>query len=261
MKKVLAIAQNTFREAVRNRIFASLIFFTLALLGVTLAMSSASLNEEVRLMKDIGLFLTSTAAVFIAIFTGVNLVYKELERKTIYTIMSKPISRTQFLTGKYIGLLQTMFVLVAIMGIVLCGVLVFVGGRVDMAMLQAIWLLFVEVAIVVAVALVFSSFSTPFLSGLMTLGVFVVGRFVDTLRNVRLGDGTEATGADSAASEIIKWVTHIVPDLSIFNVTPQVVYNRPMTIDFMAHATLLGFTYIILCLMISVFLFSRRDFV
>ena len=104
MRKILAVARNTFREAVRNRIFASLIFFTLALLGFALAMSSASLNEEVRLMTDVGLFLTSTAAVFIAIFTGVNLVYKELERKTIYTLMAKPISRPQFLLGKYLRL-------------------------------------------------------------------------------------------------------------------------------------------------------------
>jgi ABC-type transport system involved in multi-copper enzyme maturation permease subunit len=261
VKKIIAIAQNTFREAIRNRIFASLIFFTLALLGVTLAMSSASLNEEVRLMKDIGLFLTSTAAVFIAIFTGVNLVYKELERKTIYTIMSKPISRTQFLVGKYLGLLQTMFVLVAIMGLVLCGVLEFVGGDADLAMLQAIWLLFVEVAIVIAVALVFSSFSTPFLSGLMTLGIFVVGRFVGTLRNIRLGNSETADSTGALVSDVIKWITYVVPDLSIFNVTPQVVYHRPMTAEFMTHATLLGFTYIILCLMIAVFLFSRRDFV
>ncbi len=116
MTQIFAIAQNTIREAIRNRIFASLIFFTLVMLGITMALSSASLHEEVRLMKDVGLFLVSTASVFIAIFTGVNLVYKELERKTIYTIMPKPIYRWQFLVGKFLGLAGTMAFLVAFMG-------------------------------------------------------------------------------------------------------------------------------------------------
>ncbi|MEE2756439.1 MAG: ABC transporter permease [Myxococcota bacterium] len=261
MRKILAVAQNTFREAIRNRIFASLIFFTLGLLGFTLAMSSASLHEEVRLMTDVGLFLTSTAAVFIAIFTGVNLVYKELERKTIYTLMAKPISRPQFLLGKYLGLLQTMFVLVSVMGVMLCGILATVGGNVGVAIMQAIWLIFIEVAIVVAVALIFSSFSTPFLSGLMTLGVFVVGRFVDALQNLRLGDADKPDAMTSLVSTVIRGIVRVVPDLSIYNVTPQVVYNRPMTVEFIAQASLVGFTYIVVCLGIASVLFSRRDFV
>ena len=261
MRKILAVARNTFREAVRNRIFANLIFFTLALLGFALAMSSASLNEEVRLMTDVGLFLTSTAAVFIAIFTGVNLVYKELERKTIYTLMAKPISRPQFLLGKYLGLLQTMFVLVSIMGLMLCLILAAVGGQVGVPIIQAIWLLFVEVAVVVAVAMVFSSFSTPFLSGLMTLGVFVVGRFVDSLTHLKLGDADNPDAATERISMLIRWVIRIAPDLSIYNVTPQVVYQRPMSAAFVAEASLVGLTYIFICLTLSAFLFSRRDFV
>ena len=142
MMQIIAIAQNTIREAIRNRIFASLIFFTLAMLGITMALSSASLNEEIRLMKDVGLFLVSTASVFIAIFTGVNLVYKELERKTIYTIMPKPIYRWQFLVGKYLGLAGTMAFLVAFMGLVLFGLLFvvallqFFGG---VMLLQSFW--------------------------------------------------------------------------------------------------------------------------
>ena len=215
MTPILSIALNTFREAVRNRIFFSLIFFAIALLGIVLALSSASLNEEVRLMTDVGLFLCSTAAVFIAIFTGVNLVYKELERKTIYTIMSKPISRSQFIFGKYLGLVQTMFILVAVMGSVLCGVLYTVGWQPSMSMVIAIYLLFLEVTIVLSVAILFSSFSTPFLSGLMTLGVFVVGRFVDTLRTLKLGRSDDDQASLDGISQVVRWISEITPDLSI----------------------------------------------
>ena len=261
MNQVFAIAQNTFREAVRNRIFAVLIFFALGMLGITLAMSSASLHEEVRLMKDVGLFLTSTASVFIAIFTGVNLVYKELEKKTIYTIMSKPIHRSQFLAGKYLGLALTMFVLVLFMGGVLASLIFLVGGELQWVMFQAIWLIFIEVLIVLAVALVFSSFSTPFLSGLMTLGVFLVGRFVDILGHLELGAADERTEMTILVSRLIRWTTRIVPDLSIYNVTPQVVYNRSIGTDFILEATLVGVTYAGIAFILASFLFGRRDFV
>ena len=261
MSQIFAIAQNTFREAVRNRIFAVLIFFALGMLGITLAMSSASLHEEVRLMKDVGLFLTSTASVFIAIFTGVNLVYKELEKKTIYTIMSKPIHRAQFLAGKYLGLAMTMFILVGFMGGVLCGLIFLVGGEIQLTMLQAVWLIFIEVLVVLAIALVFSSFSTPFLSGLMTLGVFLVGRFVDVLSRLELGAAAERTETTILVSRIIRWVTRIVPDLSIYNVTPQVVYNRAIGMDFLLEASLVGLTYAGIAFLLASFLFGRRDFV
>ena len=261
MTQIFAIAQNTFREAVRNRIFAVLIFFALGMLGITLAMSSASLHEEVRLMKDVGLFLTSTASVFIAIFTGVNLVYKELEKKTIYTIMSKPIHRSQFLAGKYLGLALTMFVLVLFMGGVLASLIFLVGGEMQWVMFQAIWLIFVEVLIVLAVALVFSSFSTPFLSGLMTLGVFLVGRFVDILGHLELGAADERTEMTILVSRMIRWTTRIVPDLSIYNVTPQVVYNRSIGTDFILEASLVGVTYAGIAFILASFLFGRRDFV
>ena len=261
MKQVMAIAQNTFREAVRNRIFAALIFFALCMLGVTLAMSSASLHEEVRLMKDVGLFLTSSASVFIAIFTGVNLVYKELERKTIYTIMSKPIHRPQFLAGKYLGLDATMAILVGFMGMVLMGLLFLVGGEPSWAKLQAIWLLYIEVLVVLSVALVFSSFSTPFLSGLMTLGVFLVGRFVDVLGSLELGRPEERTEVTELVSAAVRWITRIVPDLSIYNVTPQVVYERPMGFEFVFEASIAGLTYASLAFIVAALLFGRRDFV
>ena len=116
MMQMLAIALNTFREAIRNRLFAAMLLMTVGMLIVVAAFSSASLHEEVRLMKDMGLFLTSTLSVVIAIFVGVNLVYKEIERKTIYTVAPKPIHRSQFLMGKFLGLAFTLAVQVIFLG-------------------------------------------------------------------------------------------------------------------------------------------------
>ncbi|MCB9526549.1 MAG: ABC transporter permease, partial [Myxococcales bacterium] len=234
MSQIIAIALNTFREAIRNRVFFALVLFAIGMLLMTLAVSSASLHEEVRLMKDVGLFLTSSFAVLISIFVGVNLVYKEIERKTVYTIMPKPIPRASFLLGKYAGLAGTMAIQIGIMGAVLAalfasidkaltpvlvllagllgwwvldfvlqavgarqldptargdmpvhidrlrrllaagvavGGMVFTVSTLSTEVLQALFLIYIEVLIIIALAMVFSSFSTPFLSGGLTFGV------------------------------------------------------------------------------------------
>ena len=261
MNQIYAIAQNTFREAVRNRIFASLILFAVAMLGATLAMSSGSMHEEVRLMKDVGLFFMSTSAVAICIFIGVNLVYKELERKTIYTIMPKPIYRAQFLLGKYLGLAFTMLVLVSVMGAVLGLLMTTLGEAPGLPMLQAFWLIYIEVLVVTALALFFSSFSTPFLSGLMALGIFVLGRFVDVLLTVKLAAKGQETVMSEMGETVVKTLTMIIPDLSIYNLTTHVVYARPVTADYILNATVSGLSYATLGLLVAALLFSRRDFV
>lgn len=325
MSQILAIALNTFREAIRNRIFFTLAMFAVGMLLLTMAVSAASLNEEVRLMKDVGLFLTSTFCVVIAIFVGVNLVYKEIERKTIYTIMPKPIYRWQFLLGKYLGLAATLAVLVLAMGAVLAALFEWVaqepGGfvlliglglgwwladwavqavgarRVDAAargdlpivfdrirralmllaagglvtygathlaweVQGALLLIYIEVLIVIAVALVFSSFSTPFLSGALAFGVFLVGRFADRLRTLKLVQRPEDVGGPlEDVQAFVRGVAEVVPDLSRFNATPYVVYDAHIPGEYLWHASVYGLTYAGLCLLLAMALFMRRDFV
>ena len=262
MSQILAIALNTFRESIRNRVFASLGFFAVALLVVVAALSRASLNEEVRLMKDLGLFLVSTFAVVIAVFVGVNLLYKEIERKTVYTVMPKPIHRFQFLVGKYLGLIATMAILVFGMGLALRITFLVFDGDFGLTMVQALWLVYVEVSVVVAVALLFSSFSTPFLSGLLTFGIFVVGRFHSTLAASNLlGDSKDVGEVGKFVEAFVGWIAVVTPKLSYYNVTPQVVYDAHLPWSYVGYATLHGAWYIVAVLIIASILFSIRDFV
>jgi Cu-processing system permease protein len=261
MIQIYAVGVNTFREAIRNRIFASLVMFAIAMLLLTLAVSSASLHEEVRLMKDLGLFLVSTFSVLIAIFIGVNLLYKEIERKTIYTIMPKPIHRAQFLLGKFAGLAWVMAVQVGVMGLVLALQFWLLDARFGVEMVQAVWLAYMEVVVMVAVALLFSSFSTPFLSGLLTFGVFAVGRIVDRLATLKLGDPSERTETHEQISMVIRGVAKVWPDLSLYNVTPNVVHGAPVTWGFVGSATLYGLTYAAVVLLFACVVFQRRDFI
>lgn len=261
MRQIIVIAVNTFREAIRNRIFASLVLFAIGLLVMTMAISAASLHEEVRLMKDVGLFLISTFAAMLCVFVGGSLVYKEIERKTIYAILPKPIYRWQFLLGKYLGVLAVMAVQTAVMGLALASQFWMLEEKFSFVMFQAIWLIYVEVIVVTAVALLFSSFSTPLLSGMLTLGVFAVGRFADRLATLELKAGPDQSQAalDQAAS-FAHGVAWIAPDLSLYNVTPYVVYDTRLPEGFLVHATGAGVLYATLCLLLAAVLFSRRDF-
>lgn len=260
MSQIIAIAVNTFREAVRNKIFFSLVLFSIAMLLLTMAIGSASLNEEVRVMKNVGLFLISTFSVMIGVFVGVNLIYKDIERKTIYTVMPKPIFRFQFLLGKYLGLAMTMIIQVVIMGGIISAQFWMLDAEIGIELFQALWLIYIEVLVVVAIALFFSSFSSPFLSGMLTLGIFVVGRFVDTILTGKL---IQADSGDfmRVVATLAKGIAKITPDLSIYDTTAYVVYDNKIAWDYVLQATNYGVSYLAVLLLLASLIFSRRDFV
>ena len=170
MRRIAAVARNTFREAARNKILYSLLFFALALIASALALGELSVHEERRMIRDVGLFGVDIFSVLIAIFVGVNLLYKELALKTVYTILPKPISRWEFVLGKWLGVMATLVAQIVVMGLAVAVTSWFEGGTetVDAALVKALWLLLMNVTIVTSVAMLFSSFSSPFLSGLFS---------------------------------------------------------------------------------------------
>src|SRR3569832_2428523 len=180
MRRIAAVARNTFREAARNKILYSLLFFALGLIISALALGQQSVHEDRRMIRDVGLFGVDLFSVLIAIFVGVNLLYKELALKTVYTILPKPIARWEFVFGKWLGVMATLVAQIASSGLVLALTMMAQGGAdaVDAALGKALWLLLMNVTIVTSVAMFFSSFSNTFLSGLFALCVFVVGRSI-----------------------------------------------------------------------------------
>ena len=160
MGKVAAIAMNTFREAIRNKVLYALLLFAVLLIMASIVVARLSLHEEIRVVQDLGLMALSLFGVLIAVFIGVNLVYKELDKKTVYFLIPKPLCRSQFLLGKYAGTLLTMAILIFVMSIVLLAVIWFMGARPSVVVVQAIWFYFIEIVVISAIALFFSSFST-----------------------------------------------------------------------------------------------------
>src|ERR671916_211909 len=190
--RISAIARNAFREAVRDRVLYNLVLFVLLLTAAAIFIGELSGGQERKIIVDLGLSAMLLFGVFIAIFVGVGLVYKEIERRTIYAIFAKPVGRGEFLVGKYLGLCLTLLVNVAVMGAGVSLALLYVRGGYDPLVLS-IWpsvlLIFMELMILVAVALLFSSFSTPALSALLTFAVFIIGHFSADLNSFAASAG------------------------------------------------------------------------
>ena len=267
MSGTVWIAVNVFRESVRDKVLYNLVLFAILMLGVSYVIGQLTAGQDMKILKDLGLASTSIFGVFIAVFIGTQLVYKEVERRSIYSLLSKPIARRQLVIGKYLGLIVTLGVNLSIMTIAFYAVVAYESWilgpdaapawdtpALDPAMLKAIVLIFVELAIVTAIALFFSTFSTPVLSAALTFAMFVAGRFSEDLQNF-----DEVVESPFAAS-IARWVYWLLPNLAPFDVRSQVVHGQPVPLGYIALSATYGLLYITALLVAASIIFSRRDF-
>ena len=252
--KIWAIALNTFREAVRDKILYTLLFFALAMIAASLAVAELTVGEYEKILRDLGLAAINIFGVVIAVFVGIGLVYKEIERKTIYTIASKPIARWQFLLGKYLGLGGTLAVELGVMAVGFVLMLWFAGASGGWAALPAIWLTWIELLVITAIAIVFSCFSTPTLSAMFTAGFVLIGRLAAPLKEF-------AEASDNEALERFANVVYLaLPDLQTFNLRAEAAYGRPWEWEFVAYATGYGLVWSAVLLLLATVVFQFRDF-
>jgi ABC-type transport system involved in multi-copper enzyme maturation permease subunit len=252
--KILAIALNTFREAVRDRILYTILVFALLLIGASVVLATLSIGQEGKIVKDLGLASSSLFGTFIAIFLGIGLVSKEIERRTLYAIVAKPIYRFQFLLGKYIGLVLTLWLTVGVMALLVAGLAWVVDGHGTPGLLLAAGLDFLALMIVTAVAILFSTFSTPTLSAMFTLALFVIGRLSGDLRLFA------EQFAGPGLRQALEGMYLILPDLSRFQIGTRVVHNLPIAPAEVLAAATYGLAYILVLLLVAIGIFERRDF-
>src|SRR4029077_20011518 len=179
------VAVNTFREAVRDRVLYNLVLFALLMIGAAVLVGQISIGIEQLVIVNLGLSAISLFGLVMAIFIGVGLVYKEIEKRTLYSLLAKPVRRWEFLVGKYAGLLLTLAVNTALMALGLAAALYYVSRhfeRSDFSILVAIYFILLELALVTALALFFSCFSSPILSTLFTLAIYITGTFAQDIR-------------------------------------------------------------------------------
>lgn len=255
--RVLAIAGNAFREAVRDRVLYNLVFFVLLLTAAAIFIGELSGGQERKIIVDFGLSAMLLFGVFIAIFVGIGLVYKEIERRTVYAIFSKPVGRGEFVVGKYLGLCLTLLVNILIMGSGVSLALVYVSRGFD-PLLWSIWpaifLIYFELVILTAVALLFSSFSSPALSALLTFFVFIIGHFSSDLKEL-------ATSMGSAAARVFFTVIYyLLPNFANYSFVTPAAHGRVPGLPHFAVSLLYAFLYVAVLLAATILIFRRRNF-
>lgn len=253
---ILHIASNTFREAVRDRVLYNLIAFALLLSGAAILVGQISIDIERLVVVNLGLTAVSLFGVVIAVFIGVGLVSKEIEKRTLYTVLSRPVCRWEFILGKFLGLAGTLVVNTFFMAIGVFAALLYVAHRFhrpDAWILVALYFIVLQFLILCALALLFSSFSSPLLSAVFALSLFVIGCFSEDLRRFAFITGNGVT----------HWVTtvaaYVVPNFSALNVISSVAHEQPVagTLILYNTAYCLFYTGMVLCG--AVLIFERRN--
>ena len=255
--RIGAIARNTFREAVRDRVLYNLVLFVLLLTAAAIFIGELSGGQERKIIVDLGLSAMLLFGVFIAIFVGVGLVYKEIERRTIYAIFSKPVGRGEFLVGKYLGLCLTLLINVVVMGVGVSLALVYVRKGWDpliLTMWPAILMIYMELMLITALALLFSSFSSPALSALLTFCIFIIGHFSADLKN--LAGSLGSTGARL----LFGGLYYLLPNLANYSFITPAAHGRAPAAGFVLSAGLYAVVYIAVILAAATLVFSRRNF-
>ena len=253
-RPLAAIAQNTLREALRSRMLYTLFVFAVLMILGGVVLGNLSYVESERILQDIGLAGIRLSSLALAIFLGVGLLHREVDRRTVYTILSKPISRAQFLLGKYAGLLITLWLQLAIMVGVFATASRLMGAPFGAVHLAAFFLTAVELAVVAAVATVFSSCSTPILAAYFSVGICLVGHLTRNLRD--LGAQAESAWVRSFTRALHR----VLPDLESLNLSVAAAHGLAISAADVWLPLLYGSGYALLLLFVGIAIFERRDF-
>ena len=256
MRAVGIVAVNTFREAVRDRVLYNLVFFALLMFAAAILVGQISIGIQDVVIVSLGLSAISLIGLLMAVFIGVGLVYKEMDKRTLYAVLSKPVRRWEFLLGKYVGLLVTLGVNTFFMTLGLLAAMLYVKHGLaagDVSTVVAAYFILLKLALVVALALLFSCFTTPLLAILFTVGLYVTGLFVHQIR--AFGNITGSAALDAAAV----WLSYLLPNFENFNAIAAAAHGRAIPGALIAQNTAYTLVYAAVVLVAASAVFSRRN--
>ncbi len=256
MKRIGAVALNTFREAVRDRVLYNLIFFALLMMASAILVGQISIGIEQMVIVSLGLSAISVIGLLIAVFIGVGLVSKEMDKRTLYALLAKPVRRWEFLLGKFGGLLLTLAVNTAAMAAGLFAALLYVKHpleRSDAVVLIAVYFILLKLALIVALAMLFSCYTTPLLAILFTGGLYVAGLFVQEMRNFRSDTMAPALRA------LFRWLSYVLPNFENFDVAAAAAHGRMIPAALVWQNTAYAALYCTLALIAAAAVFSQKN--
>jgi ABC-type transport system involved in multi-copper enzyme maturation permease subunit len=252
--KIRAIAFNTFKEAIKDRILYLLFFFAAVSLVFSRLLALLTVGDRVKIVTDVGLAAISFLGALMAILIGTGLVYKEIDKKTIFTLLAKPIHRFQFILGKLFGMIMTFGVMLSLMTVIFLAVLFLHTFRVEWPVLVAVLLIFAELSLITSVAILFSTFSTPILSSIFTLAFYLIGHFswgFDTLLQ-KMHSGF--------LKFLVQLIYALLPDLENFNIKTEIVHHLPLSLNAVVLSVFYGIAYTSFILALAILVFRKRDF-
>jgi ABC-type transport system involved in multi-copper enzyme maturation permease subunit len=253
--RIRHIASNTFREAVRDRVLYNLIAFAVLMCGASILVGQISIGIERLVVINLGLTAISLFGMVIAIFIGIGLVSKEIEKRTLYTVLSRPVQRWEFIVGKFFGLAGTLVVNTFFMAIGVFLALLYVSQRFQAAdgwVLVALYFIVLQFLIITALALFFSSFSSPLLSALFAFSLFVIGSFAEDLRGF-------AAMAQGATRWLATGAAYLVPNFASLNVIGSVAHGQGVAGSLILSETAYAMAYAAMALCGAVLIFERRN--
>ena len=256
MRRAGIVALNTFREAVRDRVLYNLVFFALAMIAASILVGQVSIGIEEMVIVTLGLSAISLIGLLISVFIGVALVSKEMDKRTLYALLAKPVRRWEFLLGKFGGLVLTLGVNTAAMatGLFLALSLVKHGTEhVAGPVLVAVYFILLKLALVVALALLFSCFTTPLLSILYTAGLYIAGLFVNEMRNF------QSETMSQALQTLLRWLSYLLPNFENFDVMAAAAHGRAVPAALIAQNTTYAALYCAIVLAAAAAIFTRRN--
>jgi ABC-type transport system involved in multi-copper enzyme maturation permease subunit len=255
MTRVTSISFNTFREAVRDRVLYNLIFFALLLVAASLLFGQISIGIERIVLVNLGLTAISIFGIVIAIFIGIGLVSKEMDKRTLYTVLARPVRRWEFILGKFFGLVGTLVVNTVFMAIGFFAALLFLVHRFqrsDAYLLVALYFIVLQFVIVTSLALLFSSFSSPLLSAIFAFSIFIIGTFAEDLRAF-------AAMAQGPARYLAMGLAHLVPNFAALNVISSVAHEQPVAGMLVLFNSLYALLYATAAIAAAALIFERRN--
>ena len=254
LQRIWVLAQNTCREAVREKLLYNLLLFAALMIVSSIVLAKLHLGYDERIYRDVGLAAIAMFGALIAIFVGINLVYREISQKTVYAMLAKPVRRWEFMVGKYLGLLALLALEIGIMSGFFLAVLLYKGSPWEWAMVWAILFIFLELALITAVAIFFSSFTTPYLAGMFTVALWIIGHLLADVRDLGMQRGSESL---RPLTEALYWS---LPNLDRLDIKAVAADGQTIEAARIAGAALYAFCYSGALLMGGMLLFQRRDF-
>jgi ABC-type transport system involved in multi-copper enzyme maturation permease subunit len=253
LSRIVAVAANTFRETVRERVLYNLVFFAMLMTLAGLLLGQLSIRQDEKILKDIGLASIDLFGTIIALFIGVGLVSKEIERRSLYPLLAKPLTREELFLGKFAGLAFTLLVNVSVMTLGVYATLLATRRPVSLALLEGVFPLYLGFLVIVALAMLFSTVTSSTLSAVGTLGLVLAGRYSDVIRNLR-------DVAPDTPDWMVRALYYLIPNFRNFDFKTQVAYGEAVPLDVLGWVTLYAAVYLAVLLGLGTAIFRSRDF-